>query len=168
MTVQELLNSIGETHNVLPESLKSLSIDQLIDMWDFFDETFKSEYRTIYLVCRSAKLSTIQTNSQSQILSNPTTEERINIEQVPTRPVAKRRVTPRKTDRDPFILSDAAWALARNTTINQVRENGLKLDDPKVLAYFQNGEDTLESVLKANIREFKSQDSIGQKCVKVL
>ena len=91
MTVQELLNSIGETHNVLPESLKSLSIDQLIDMWDFFDETFKSEYRTIYLVCRSAKLSTIQTNSQSQILSNPTTEERINIEQVPTRPVADRK-----------------------------------------------------------------------------
>ena len=168
MTVQELLNSIGETHNVLPESLKSLSIDQLIDMWDFFDETFKSEYRTIYLVCRSAKLSTIQTNSQSQILSDPTTEERINIKQTSTRPVAKRRATPRKTDRDPLILSDAAWALAHNTTINQVRENGLKLDDPKVLAYFQNGEDTLESVLRANIKDFKSQASIGKKSVDAL
>ena len=167
MTVQELLNSIGETHNGLPEILKSLSIDQLVDIWEFFDDRFKNEYKTIYMVCRAAKISTIPTDSKSQDLPIQTKKSKSKHQNSSKRTIARRRETPCKIDINQFNLSDAAWSLARNTTINQVRENGLKLDDTKVLTYFQNGEATLESVLTSK-KEFSLQEHIGKTSIKTL
>ena len=163
MTVQELLNSIGETHNGLPEILKSLSIDQLVDIWEFFDDRFKNEYKTIYMVCRAAKVSTIQTDSHPQNLLSSPKKVKTKTQNSSTRTV----IAPSATEADQITLSDAAWSLARNTTINQVRENGLKLDDTKVLAYFKNGEATLESVLTSK-KEFSLQEHIGKTSIKTL
>ena len=164
MTVQKLLSSIGEIHNVLPESLKSISIDQFIDMWKILDDKFKSEYKAIYIACCAAKVSTIQTDSHPQNLLSSPKKIKTKTQNSSTRTV----IAPSATEADQITLSDTAWSLARNTTINQVRENGLKLDDTKVLAYFQNGEATLESVLKTSIKEFRNQEAIGRKSVDAL
>ena len=168
MTIKELLNSLQKTHNDVPGSVLNLSIDQFVDMWEMFNDTIKSNLRDIYHICLGLKLN-VQQYSSSQEAPKITNTTSLTKKRV-VKNNKKEKDTPSISDSEsPFErLSDNAWAIARNTTINQVRENGLRLDDPKVLAYFQNGEATLESVLRANIKDFKSQASIGKKSIDAL
>ena len=166
MTVKELLNNLKEIHNDIPECLMDLTTDQFVGVWEMFSDTHKSNSRDIYFACCGLKLNVQQESPLQEVSEKPNTPSASR--KIVAKDNKEEKDTLSELDKNPFHLSDAAWLLARNTTINQARENGLPLEENRLLQHFQEGEATLESVLKTNREDFGKQPHVGRGLLSVL
>ena len=142
MTVKELLYRIGEPSNSLLDLYEDIQIEKFIGIYDMLDKKHQEELEKFVRYCRAFCVGEGEKHQPDKCSKedNPTHISR-----------HKGRVPmPKVVNEKNWLegLSPEASLFVKSTSINTARDRGVKLENVKLLAYFHDGNDSLEKVLK--------------------
>lgn len=145
MTVKELLQRIDEPSNSLLNLYEDIQIEKFIGIYEMLDKRHQAELAPFVKFCRAY---CVGEGEKHQTAEGPIESAVQNKSQQPKgrKPVLKQIKEKNLLEG----LSPTALSVAQSTTINQAHERGMQLESARLLAYFHDGEDSLETVLKTS------------------